>query len=77
MISIPRTFGLLFASVTLITACAGDPGHFEGQKGPQRKSSGNAPLEGPGAREVIRDVHRDRARQNYEDRSQRRYYGNY
>lgn len=76
MTSTFRTFGLLVTSTMLITACAGDPGHFEGQKGPQRKSTGNAPLEGPGAREVIRDVHRDRARQNYEDRSQRRYYGN-
>ena len=64
------------ASLALFSSCAGDPGHFEGGQG-TRKGSGNAELEGPGARDVIRDVHRDRARQNYEDRTGRRYYGKY
>jgi Spy/CpxP family protein refolding chaperone len=57
-----------------ISSCAGAPGHFNGgQKGPQRRGSGNAQLEGPTARDVIRDVHYDRGRQNYEDRRERRY----
>jgi hypothetical protein len=62
-----------FAFIAL-SSCAGDPGHFNGvQKGPQRRGSGNAQLQGPSARDVISDVHYDRARQNYEDRRERKY----
>ena len=56
-----------------VSSCASDPGHFDGQKGPQRRGSGNAQLEGPNARDVIREVHYDRGRQNYEDRRERKY----
>ena len=61
----------------LSSACGSDPGQFDGHKGPQRSSSGNAPLDGPGADDVINDVHHDRARQNYEDRRDRRHYGSW
>ena len=68
---------LLLLSALLLASCGNDPGHFDGQKGPQRSGSGNAPLEGPGADDVINDVHHDRARQNYEDRRHQRYYGSW
>lgn len=70
-----KSAALLLVSLVL-ASCAGDSDHFDGTGG-HRRGSGNAPLEGPDARDVIRDTHRDRARQNYEDRSHRRYYGNY
>lgn len=67
---------LSLAIIASLASCSGDPGHFDGGQG-NRRGSGNAPLQGPGAGDVIRDTHRDRARQNYEDRRDRRYYGNY
>lgn len=61
----------------LLASCGGDPGHFDGRHGSQRSGQGNAPLEGPTADDVVNDVHHDRARQHYEDRSHRRYYGSW
>jgi len=72
----PAAPALLLVTV-LLASCGGDPGHFDGRQGPQRSSQGNAPLEGPGADDVINDVHHDRTRQYYEDRSHRRYYGKF
>lgn len=66
----------LFLASLILASCVGDAGHFDGTGG-KRRGHGNAQLEGPDARDVIRDTHRDRARQNYEDRSHRRHYGNY
>jgi len=65
---------LLLAS--LLGACAGNPVHFNGNES-NRRGSGNAPLEGPNANDVINDVHHDRARQNYEDRTSKRRYGRF
>lgn len=67
---------VLFTTAALVASCASDPGHFHGAEG-KRRSSGNAPLEGPSAGDVIHDVHRDRVRQNYEDRTSKRRYGRY
>jgi hypothetical protein len=68
----------LVLATALLSACGdSNTGHFDSQKGLQRSSSGNAPLEGPRADDVINDVHHDRARQNYEDRRHRRYYGSW
>ena len=68
---------ILLLGSLLLASCGGDPGHFDSHKGPQRSGTGNAPLEGPTANDVINDVHHDRARQHYEDRSHRRYYGSW
>lgn len=65
---------LIFLSAVALSSCAGDSGHFNGGEG-KRRGYGNAPLQGPTAGDVIRDTHYDRARQNYEDRTQRRRYG--
>ncbi len=69
-------YAALALTSLFLSACAGDPGHFDGGHG-TRRGSGNAALEGPSARDVIRDTHYDRARQNYEDRTQRRRSGRY
>lgn len=62
--------------IVTLSSCTGDPGHFEGGEG-KRRGYGNAPLRGPSAGDVIRDIHYDRARQNYEDRNHQRRYGRY
>lgn len=69
---IMKSIAALACSI-LLASCAGDPGHFDGGRA-TRSSRGNAALEGPSAGDVIRDVHYDRARQNYEDRRDRRRY---
>ena len=69
-------YAALAISAVILSACSSDSGRFDGGKG-TRRGSGNAPLEGPSAGDVIRDSRHDRARQNYEDRRHRRRYGQY
>lgn len=74
---------LLIFCLALPLASCGGPGHFNGNPSnqPQRRSAGNADLEGPGAEEVIRQTRRDHQRREVLDRfpphRDRRYYGNY
>jgi len=67
------------ASVLLLASCASEVDGVSpaGNQGSAQRSSGNAQLQGPDAQDMINETHADRARQNYEDRRSRRYYGNY
>lgn len=66
----------VLVTLLLLPSCGNDSHPFDAGQG-QRRGTGNAPLRGPNAGDVIRDVHDDRARQNYEDRRHRRNYGYY
>jgi hypothetical protein len=75
----PVRRSLSAACLLLMASCAGG-GHGvspAGNQGSARRSVGNAQLEGPDAQDMINETHADRARQNYEDRRARRYYGSY
>jgi len=63
-------------ALPLLNSCGGssDPAPFADSSSRNRKSQGNAEVQGPGAGDLIRQSRRDYYRERHDER---RYYGNY